>query len=340
MNSLAIILGTILSAQPLAAKSFGSQPSVTKPIPVGSAQFIMMAPDPITVFTYKPAGYSNGPLLVVFHGVDRNAEEYRNHAICMAEKFKALVVAPRFDAARFTSERYQRGGVLRDGKPQPQEQWTYAIVLKLVAVMRARESRHDMPYYLIGHSAGGQFLARMAAFMPGDACRIVASNPSSYLFPTRDLPFGYGFANLPSGLNSDDVMRNYLATPLTFYLGTGDTTPAAHFDDSPCAMKQGASRVERGRACFAMARKLAAKRNWVFNWRKIETRGVGHSAFRMFAAKEVEYALFGTTPKWITPHGSSQARGGLSHENPHRSARIIVRHAKQLSRHPKTRSKG
>ena len=104
MNSLAIILGTALCVQPLMAKPFGTQPPVAKPIPVGSAQFTMAAPDPITVFTYKPASFSNGPLLVVFHGVDRNAEEYRNHAICMAEKFKAMVVAPRFDAARFGSE--------------------------------------------------------------------------------------------------------------------------------------------------------------------------------------------------------------------------------------------
>ena len=168
MKSLAIILGAVLVVQPVTAKSFGTQPlqpPVVKPIPAGSARFTLPAPDPITVFTYKPSGYSNGPLLVVFHGVDRNAEEYRNHAICMAEKFKAIVVAPQFDAARFTSERYQRGGVLRNGKPQPQDQWTYTIVLRLVKLMRAREGRQDMPYYLIGHSAGGQFLARMAALL-------------------------------------------------------------------------------------------------------------------------------------------------------------------------------
>ena len=44
-----------------------------------------------------------------------------------------------------------------------------------------------------------------------------------------------------------------------------------------------------------MARKLAAQRKWAFNWRKIETRGVGHSAPGMFAAKEVKLALFGAT---------------------------------------------
>jgi len=286
MRRLALLLATLLSLPTLLAK----------PLPVGSARFTVSTTDPITAFTYKPACYVDGPLLVVFHGVDRNAKEYRNHAIGMAEKFKAIVVAPQFDSRRFNSERYQRGGVMRNGKPQQQGQWTYAIVHSLVAQVRAREGRPEMPYYLIGHSAGGQFLARMAAFSPGEASRIVVANPSSCLFPTRDLPYGYGFGALPSQLSNDDALRAYLATPLTLYLGTSDTVAFGNFDDSPTAMKQGLSRVERGRACFAMARNLAAQRKWAFNWRKVETRGVGHSASQMFAAKEVELALFGTPP--------------------------------------------
>ena len=308
MNPCAIILGTILIAQALAAK----------PLPVGASRFTLPAADPIDVFTYKPSGFHNGPLLVVFHGVDRNAEEYRNQAICMAEKFKAIVVAPRFDDARFKSERYQFGGVLRNGKPQPRAQWTYAMIPRVVAFVRAGEGRGNMPYYLIGHSAGGQFLARMAAFQPGDACRIVASNPSSYLFPTLDLPFGYGFGKLPPELNNDEAMRAYLATPLTLYLGTGDKGATAHFDDSPTAMKQGASRVERGRACFEMARQLAARRKWAFNWRKIEKPGVGHSASRMFAAKEVGDALFGSSPQPSPMHTRPHPGRPSSRGQPHR----------------------
>ena len=306
MNPLAIIVCAILIAQPLAAK----------PLPVGASRFILPAADPIEVFTYKPPGFHGGPLLVVFHGVDRNAEEYRSQAICMAEKFKAIVVAPRFDAARFKSERYQFGGVLRNGKPQPRDQWTYAMIPRLVAFVRAGEGGGNMPYYLIGHSAGGQFLARMAAFQPGDACRIVASNPSSYLFPTRDLPFGYGFGKLPPELNGDEAMRAYLAAPLTLYLGACDKGATAHFDDSPTAMKQGASRLERGRACFEMARQLAVRRKWAFNWRKIEKPGVGHSASGMFAAKEVGDALFGFSAppasRQTGPHpGRLSSRGKL-----------------------------
>jgi len=286
----------------------GFSPPADKPLPVGPASFTMPFPESIKVFTYKPANYSKGPLLVVFHGAGRNAEEYRNHAIYMAEKFKAIVVAPRFDANRFSGDRYQRGGVLINGKPQAPSQWTYSIVRKLVNTVRAREGRADMQCYLIGHSAGGQFLGRMAAFMPGDACRIVACNPGSCLFPTRDLPYGYGFANLPPHLSSDEALRRYLASPLTLYLGTDDTMVTENFDSSSHAMRQGESRIERGRACFLMAQKLAAKNKWAFNWRKIEAKGVGHSAPGMFSAREVEDALFGPAQSISTRTRTVSAR--------------------------------
>jgi hypothetical protein len=145
---------------------------------------------------------------------------------------------------------------------------------------------------MIGHSAGGQFLVRLSAFMPGDAVRIVAANPGSHLFPDKSQEFGYGFGGLPAELSNDDVIRRYLAAPLTIYLGTGDITPEHSFDTSAQGMVQGPNRLARGRACFAAAQKLAKERGWVFNWRKVETPGIAHEGAFMFAAKEAGEALF------------------------------------------------
>ena len=248
----------------------------------------------IEVFTYRPPTYRDGPLFVIFHGVARNAEDYRNFAITLAERFRALVVAPRFDKERFPLERYQRGGLVdKAGRVQPPERWTYAAVPRLVERIRADEGRPALPYYLIGHSAGGQFLVRLAAFLPTDAGRIVAANPGSHLFPTRERDFGYGFGALPAELSSDEVLRRYLAAPLTLYLGTGDTLVEANLDQSPAAMLQGGNRLERGRACFAFAAELARARGWTFGWRKVETPGIGHDAAEMFAAPEVAAAIIG-----------------------------------------------
>ena len=265
------------------------------PLPAGPGRIeFPNGKEPVSVFTYKPPTYKDGPLLVVCHGVARNAEDYRNYAITMAERFGAIVVAPLFDKERYPSERYQRGGLVgKNGKAHRPDEWTYAVIPKLVAHVRGLEGRAGLPYYLIGHSAGGQFLVRLAAFMPGEAVRIVAANPGSHLFPVRDQEFGYGFGGLPPELSSDEAIRRYLAAPLTLYLGTGDITPEHSFDTSPAGMRQGPSRLERGRACFAVAQQLAKQRGWAFNWRKVETPEIAHEGALMFAAKEVEEALFG-----------------------------------------------
>lgn len=249
---------------------------------------------PITIFTYKPPSYKSGPLFVVFHGGGRDAEDCRNSAVAMAERFGAIIVVPFFDMERFPNKLYQFGGIVgADAKARPPETWTFAVVSKIVRYVRNIEKAPRLAYYLIGHSAGGQFLVRLAAFLPGDAVRIVAANPGSGLFPTREHEFGYGFGKLPPELSNDEVLRTYLAAPLTLYLGTADIYHRPSFDASPSAMKQGDSRLVRGRACFAFAEQVARNRNWEFNWRKVETPGVGHDEAAMFNSKEIEDALFG-----------------------------------------------
>src|SRR6185436_15483429 len=100
MRALGVLFfaGVVASAEPLPAGRGRGE------FPLGDA--------PLTLFTYKPAGYKDGPLLVVFHGVVRNAEEYRNFAIPMADRFGVMLVAPLLDPQRFPEEWYQRGGLL------------------------------------------------------------------------------------------------------------------------------------------------------------------------------------------------------------------------------------
>lgn len=265
------------------------------PLPAGPGRTELPdAREPITLFTYKPPTYRGGPLLIVCHGVQRNAEDYRNFAITLAERFGVLVVAPLFDKERFPMARYQRGGLVgADGAVQPPERWTYASIPRMVARVRELEGKPELPYYLIGHSAGGQFLVRMAAFLPGEAERIIAANTGSHLFPTREADFGYGFGGLPPELSGDDVIRRYLAARLTLYQGTGDVIADPSMDASPPAMRQGPNRLARGRAAFAAAQALAKEKGWVCNWRLVETPGIAHEAAFMFAAKEAGDAIFG-----------------------------------------------
>lgn len=237
----------------------------------------------IDAYTYKPANYNGGPIVVVFHGTLRNADEYRADAEDLARKWGALVVAPKFDAARFPGRKYNYGGILNEDKTAaPKEEWTYAMVPKIVDAIRQKEGNPRLPYYLIGHSAGGQFLVRMAAFMQDGATRIIAANPGSELFPTTDQQFGYGYGGLPPELSDEATIKRYLAQPLTILLGLKDDHPDEYFDDSPAAMAQGKSRVERGKNVFAYAKALAKKNNWPFNWRLGVVPDVGHDHKKMF----------------------------------------------------------
>jgi cyanophycinase len=287
------ITGIHLEVRPHTSPLSTENAPQAKRLPSGKAEFnLMVRGKKLKIFTYRPRGYKNGPLFVVMHGLNRNAEDYRNHAIPLADRFQALVVAPCFGLAEFPVEAYQRGGVIRDDTPQPMDEWTFQVIPEIVSAIRSRQQATTLPYYLIGHSAGGQFLNRMAAFLPGDATRIIASNPGSLIFPTRDQPFQYGFGNLPEKWSDDAWIKNYLAAPLTLFLGTDDIG-SKNLENNAAAMRQGNTRIERGRACFMMAQNLARERGWPFNWTLVEAEGVGHDSAKMFAHPMAEKAIFG-----------------------------------------------
>jgi len=63
------------------------------------------------VFTYRPQ-CAQPSLLMMFHGAQRDAEDYRDYARPIADRLCMLVLAPRFDRKRFPSWRYQRGGIV------------------------------------------------------------------------------------------------------------------------------------------------------------------------------------------------------------------------------------
>jgi hypothetical protein len=207
-----------------------------------------------------------------------------------------MIVAPRFDLERFPFDSYQLGGVVQAGRAVSRDEWTFSRIPEIAAEIRQREARPDLRYYLFGHSGGGQFLGRLSAFIDPHAVRIVVSNPGTYLFPTRDAPFPYGFGGLPDETSSDQAIRSFLARPMTLFLGTADTKADEHFEKAAEAMAQGASRIERGRKMFEFGRHLAEERGWEFHWRLVEAPEIGHDHEKMLNHEKCKEALFGTGP--------------------------------------------
>ena len=276
--------------------------AVAAPLPTGeSERDVTVAGAVIQIHSYKPEGYRGGPVLVSFHGLSRNIARYLGAAKPIADRRGLLLVVPLFDRARFPYWRYQALGITRQSRritsgPMPVEApdtWTSTLITGLIEEIRRLEGDPGLDYYLIGHSAGGQVANRMAAFGVHAARRIVVANPSSYLAPTSAARFPYGFGALPQSLSNDDALRRYLAQPMTILAGTDDVADD-NLDVRPPAMAQGATRYERARNVFDMARNLARARGWTFNWRLVEVQGVGHDVEAMYAGDPLDIALFGT----------------------------------------------
>ncbi len=242
----------------------------------------------LSVFTYRPGGCVPRGVLLVFHGNSRNADDYRDHARPFADRSCLSVYAPRFDRERFRSWRYHRGGVIRRNVVQPPDEWTVSIIQDLAQWALAREGGTDQALYLFGHSAGGQFLSRVAAYAPPTgARRFVVANPSSHVWPEQGELIPYGFGWFPQAAHA---LKRYLNLPLTIYLGSDDTGSRLLSRKAP-AVRQGANRLERGRNAFNAGRALARQEGWKFNWKMVIASGVGHSARRMFRAPEAKAAF-------------------------------------------------
>lgn len=246
----------------------------------------------LNLHVYKPSSYAEGGFILLFHGASRTAMAYRDNAAAMAEDFGMMVVVPEFDLERFPNRLYQLGGVFRqDGSLADAAERTFAYVPKLVDFIRGREGSAQMPYILLGYSAGAQFLSRLAAFMDTDAERLVVMSAGSSIFPTRDLRYELGFGGLPDELSSDERLRRYLALPITISVGTNDTELAQL--PTGDAYDQGVHRYARNLRWFTEAMELAYRNEWQFNWRLVLVEGPGHAPADMFHHPRMADAILG-----------------------------------------------
>jgi len=271
--------GFFLAAMMLIAGSAGGQT-----IGPGDGEHpVTLLGSAVKVSTYRPAECAPRLVLASFHGQGRDGAANRDATRPLADRLCAIVVSPEFDEVRFPGHKYQRGGVVLRGALVPPGSRTVDMVAPLIAWTRAAAGQSDLPYALIGHSAGGQFLGRVAAYTAPDAVHIVIANPSTWVLPSTSEAAPYGFGKLP---DPEHALRAYLALPITVLLGASDT--GSHdLSMEPEALAQGADRLTRGRNTFAMAEAVAREHGWTFGWQKAEVPGVGHSATKMFRSSQV-----------------------------------------------------
>lgn len=254
--------------------------------------FDAWAGPPLRVYATRPAGLAaDRPVVIVMHGVRRNARDYRDQWHELAIRHDFLLLAPEFNARDFPGvEGYNLGDRrAADGRLRPPERWAYAALEPLFDDARRRFGAAAGRYALYGHSAGAQFVQRLLLFAPGAHLgRAVAANAGWYMMPDYGEPFPYGLGGAP--VTPEDVQRA-LALPLTVLLGGADDDPQhASLRRTPEALRQGATRLERGRRFFATARDYAERQGVAFNWRQALVPNVGHDN-RLMAPAALPYLL-------------------------------------------------
>ena len=272
-------------------------PELTAPsaTPEGKASFVMRAHDgaqhrTIRVWTFKPSNWRDGgEVLFVMHGMSRNAEEYLDMWVDTAERQNVLLIAPEFESPfyRFVTNDYQDGNLFTAlGFANPQSEWAYVTIERIVDTLNDRNDWSIAGYDMFGHSAGGQFVQKMAMLAPNSRLRTgIAANPGAYVFPDSEVAFPYGLKGVdPSSVD----LATAFSRNVVLLLGEQDADAnQGVLDESAAAMRQGPHRLARGRNFYAAASSLAQERGLPFEWRLQVVPGVGHENQKMAAAAAV-----------------------------------------------------
>ena len=242
---------------------------------------------PVEVFFYvPPAASALSSIVIVMHGNQRNASEYRDAWIDLADEHDLIIAAPRFPETSFPGTNgYQLGNVFVDGEvPLADEQndsaeWTYAIIDPLAEDFAERTANASTTFHLFGHSAGAQFVHRLVQFVPESRFGYaMAANAGWYTLPDSSVAFPYGLGVTPF---ADDEPTHF-SRHLMVFAGSDDTDEnSASLRQTPEAAAQGRHRFERAQYFYAESARLATASDSPFVWDLQVVDGVGHNHIAM-----------------------------------------------------------
>ncbi|MGK2927717.1 MAG: hypothetical protein ACSLE2_19045 [Lysobacterales bacterium] len=282
MSGRLILLLTALLSLP-AADATAAKVLIRVQSPGGVEQKVHLA---------RPVGLAaDRPIVFVMHGVQRNADEYRDQWYDLAEEHGFLVVVPEFSDDDFPgAEGYNYGNVYDEtGAIRPRSTWAFEAIEPIFDDVRRRYGMTAEGYSIYGHSAGSQFVHRFLMHVPeARVARVVAANAGWYTMPDFSIDFPYGLRG--SAVGREELGRA-LQLPVTVLLGDADTDPQhPSLRRTPEALAQGAHRFARGQAFFATARVAAADLQVPFGWRLATVPGADHDNIKM-APAAVPYLL-------------------------------------------------
>ena len=241
----------------------------------GSFEFAPAGAAPIRVFyAVGSSDLATGRVVVVMHGTNRNARDYRDSWTSLAKDRPWVVVAPQFDQAAFPGAAgYNLGGTVDEsGDARPAQDWSFAYIEPLVDQVRALTGVRDPTFDLFGHSAGAQFVHRYLEFEPkARVRRAVAANAGWYTAPDPDVDFPYGLDHAPAPVDLDALFSR----DLTVLLGSEDVEDENLRQDAG-ASRQGQTRIERGEEFYRVGGEQARSRGTPCRWTRRVVPGDAH----------------------------------------------------------------
>lgn len=261
-----------------------------QPIPTGLSEFFLTEKagantDSLKVYTYKPTAWQDGrPIVVVYHGLKRNAAEYCQGWKDYAEKHNFLIACPEFTESKFPGVRYYNFGNVIDndntgGNLQPAKQWIFPVIDNIIKETKKQANASKSRVIIFAHSAGAQLVHRYVLLNKGTAADlIIAANSGWYTMPDENIAYSYGIKGLK--LTKKDF-RNAFAKPVVILLGENDTLRSGALRKTPEADAQGQNRLERGRNFYNSAQEKATSLGLKFDWQLITVPGIGHDGTGM-----------------------------------------------------------
>lgn len=267
----------------------------------GSGKFVFryseLPKKPINIFYHIPSGdRKNMPIVIVFHGDERNAIDYRNIWVNASEQYGFMIFAPEFSNADFPGgSSYIIGNVYQDGNyPTPQTLnkesiWTFSIIEPLFDYIKANSGSNALTYNMFGHSGGGQFVHRFVLLKPNARYKTaIAANSGWYSVADGVANFPYGIMNCP--ITSIEPNK-YFSRQLYITVGALDNNSSdSSLRHNTASDLQGLNRLDRANYFFSRSQDYAQAVHSEFNWKFRVVPNSGHDATKM--SNEAVHILF------------------------------------------------
>jgi hypothetical protein len=282
-----LVMGQNLSENSTGSFTFTPQEPLNRPL--------------IEVFYHIPEGdITSMPILMSFHGADRDGANYRDFWINMANANGFMVFAPEFSSDNYPGlgDNYIMSNIFDDGdNPSPETyndptEWTCSVLDPLFEYVKSDFSGTQVAYSAWGHSAGAQFLHRLFMYLPNTKINVaICSNAGWYTVPENTVSYPYGLLH---GQLLDSDLIHAFSNKLIVHLGEEDTIPSSApggpRDNPTVNDQQGLHRLERGQYFFNTSQSIAQNLSVLFNWEKHEVSGVGHDP-QLMANDALQYLL-------------------------------------------------